>query len=253
MSGGGFNVFELTDKRALVTGASGGIGGAIVRALHRQGAVVALAGTRLEALNGLAEELGSRCHVLTGDLSSAGETATLVPQAEKALDGEIGILVNNAGMNRDMLVARMSDEAWQRVIDVNLTAAFRLSRAVLRGMIRARYGRIISIASVIGFIGNAGQANYAAAKAGLVGMTKSLAAEVATRNITANCIAPGFVASAMTDVMNDKQRAAVLGRVPMERLGKPDDVAAAAVYLASDEAAYVTGETLHVNGGMAMI
>jgi len=246
-------VFELTDKRALVTGASGGIGRAIARALHAQGAVVALAGTRQARLSELADELGGRCHVVTGDLASPVETAALVPQAEMALGGEINILVNNAGINRDMLLARMSDDAWHRVIDINLTAAFRMSRAALRGMIRARYGRIISIASVIGFIGNAGQSNYAAAKAGLVGMTKSLAAEVATRNITANCVAPGFITSPMTDVMTDKQRAAVLDRVPMNRLGVPEDIATAVVYLASDEAGYVTGETLHVNGGMAMI
>jgi 3-oxoacyl-[acyl-carrier protein] reductase len=246
-------VFDLSDKRALVTGASGGIGAAIARGLHAQGAIVAIAGTRRDVLTALADELGTRCHILTADLGNAAEAVASIPQAEELLGGEVGILVNNAGINRDGLLARMSDESWQRVMDVNLTAAFRLSRAVLRGMIRARYGRIISIASVIGFIGNAGQANYAASKAGLVGMTKSLAAEVATRNITANCIAPGFIESPMTARMTDQQRANVLSRVPMNRLGVPADVAAAVIYLASDEAAYVTGETLQVNGGMAMI
>ncbi len=246
-------MFELTDKRALVTGASGAIGGAIARALHARGATVALSGTRAEALEVLAGELSSACHVLPCDLSDPAAANALVPAADEALGGPVEILVNNAGMNRDGLVARMSDQDWQDVIDVDLTAAFRLSRAVLRGMMRQRRGRIISITSVVGAVGNPGQANYAAAKAGLAGMTKSLAAEIASRNITVNCIAPGFIASPMTEALNDKQRQTILDRVPVGRLGTPAEVAAAAVFLASDEAAYVTGQTIHVNGGMAMI
>ena len=246
-------MFELNDTRALVTGASGAIGGAIARALHAQGAAVGLSGTRREGLDALAGDLGRRCHVLPCDLADAGQVEALVPQAEAALGGELDILVNNAGINRDMLFARMSDEDWQAVLDVNLTAAFRLARAVLRGMMRRRNGRIISISSVVGLTGNPGQANYVTSKAGLIGMTKSLAAEIASRNITVNCVAPGFVTSAMTDALNDKQRAAILERIPSRRLGAPADVAAAVVYLASDEAAYVTGQTIHVNGGMAMI
>lgn len=246
-------MFELTDKRALVTGASGAIGGAIARALHGQGAIVGLSGTRRDALEALAGELAGRCHVLPCNLADAGQVEALVPAAETAFGGEVGILVNNAGVNRDTLLARMSDADWQTVLDVNLTAAFRLSRAVLRGMMRRRHGRIISITSVVGVTGNPGQANYAASKAGLAGMTKSLAAEIASRNITVNCIAPGFVASAMTEALNDKQRAMILDRVPTRRLGTPAEIAAAAVFLASDEAAYVTGQTLHVNGGIAMI
>jgi 3-oxoacyl-[acyl-carrier protein] reductase len=246
-------MFELTGKRALVTGASGAIGGAIARAFHRQGAIVALSGTRREALDALAGALGDRNAVLTCDLGNKDEVEKLVPDAETALGGEIDILVNNAGLNRDMLFARMSDEDWQKVIDVNLTAAFRLSRAVLRGMMRARWGRIISITSVVAVVGNPGQGNYSASKAGLIGMTKSLAAEIASRNVTVNCVAPGFTTSAMTDALNEKQRAMILDRVPSRRLGTPAEVAAAVVYLASDEAAYVTGQTIHVNGGMAMI
>jgi 3-oxoacyl-[acyl-carrier protein] reductase len=246
-------VFELTDRRALVTGASGAIGGAIARAFHGQGAVVGLSGTRRDALEALAGELAGRCHVLPCDLGDAGQVEALVPAAEKALGGEVNLLVNNAGVNRDTLFARMSDEDWQKVLDINLTAAFRLSRAVLRGMMRQRHGRIISITSVVGVTGNPGQANYAASKAGLTAMTKSLAAEIASRNITVNCIAPGFITSAMTDALNEKQRASILERVPIRRLGTPAEVAAAAVFLASDEAAYVTGQTIHVNGGMVMI
>jgi 3-oxoacyl-[acyl-carrier protein] reductase len=246
-------MFELTGKRALVTGASGAIGGAIARAFHQQGAVVAISGTRREALDALAAELGERTVVVPCDLSKADEVEKLVPSAEEALGGEVEILVNNAGITRDMLFARMSDDDWQKVIDVNLTAAFRLSRAVLRGMMRSRWGRIISITSVVGVTGNAGQGNYAASKAGLIGMTKSLAAEIASRNVTVNCIAPGFTASAMTDVLNEKQRTMIMERVPARRLGTPAEVAGAAVYLASNEAAYVTGQTIHVNGGMAMI
>lgn len=246
-------MFELTGKRALVTGASGAIGGAIARAFHKQGATVALSGTRRDALDVLASDLGERVAVVPANLGNAEEVEALVPAAEGALGGEIEILVNNAGITRDMLFARMSDDDWQKVLDVNLTAAFRLSRAVLRGMMRARKGRIISITSVVGVTGNAGQANYAASKAGLIGMTKSLAAEIASRSVTVNCIAPGFTSSAMTDVLNDKQKTMIMERVPARRLGTADEIAGAAVYLASDEAAYVTGQTLHVNGGMAMI
>lgn len=246
-------MFELSGKRALVTGASGAIGGAIARALHTQGATVALSGTKIPALEALASELGPGAFVTPCDLSNKDQVEKLVPDAEAALGGEIDILVNNAGLNRDMLFARMSDEDWQTVIDVNLTAAFRLSRAVLRGMMRRRAGRIISITSVVAVVGNPGQGNYSASKAGLIGMTKSLAAEIASRNVTVNCVAPGFTASAMTDALNDKQKAMIMERVPVRRLGTPAEVAAAVVYLASDEAAYVTGQTLHVNGGMAMI
>ena len=246
-------MFELTGKRALVTGASGAIGGAIARAFHRQGATVGLSGTRREVLEALATELGERTAVLPCDLGNAEQVEKLVPQAEAALGGEVDILVNNAGVTRDMLFARMTDEDWDKVLTVNLTAAMRLSRAVLRGMMRKRAGRIISITSVVGVTGNPGQANYAASKAGLIGMTKSLAAEIASRKITVNCVAPGFTASAMTDALNDKQRAMILERVPVQRLCTPDEIAGAVVYLASDEAAYITGQTLHVNGGMAMI
>ncbi len=247
-------MFELTGRRALVTGASGAIGGAIARAFHKQGATVAISGTRREALDALAAELGGERVVITpANLGDAAEVEKLVPAAEEGLGGEVEILVNNAGITRDMLFARMSDDDWAKVLDVNLTAAFRLSRAVLRGMMRARKGRIISITSVVGVTGNAGQANYAASKAALIGMTKSLAAEIASRNVTVNCVAPGFTASAMTDVLNEKQKTMIMERVPAKRLGTPEEVAGAVVYLASDEAAYVTGQTIHVNGGMAMI
>ena len=246
-------MFDLTGKRALVTGASGGIGGAIARALHKQGAHVALSGTRREALDALAAELGANAHVTPCDLGNTEDVEKLVPAAAAALGGDVDILVNNAGVTRDMLFARMSDEDWQKVLDIDLTAAFRLSRAVLRGMMKNRWGRIVAITSVVGVTGNPGQANYAAAKAGLIGMTKSLAAEVASRNITVNCVAPGFITTAMTDVLNDKQRALILDRVPARRLGSADEVAAAVAFLTADEAAYVTGQTVHVNGGMAMI
>jgi 3-oxoacyl-[acyl-carrier protein] reductase len=246
-------MFELTGKRALVTGASGAIGGAIARAFHRQGAIVALSGTKREALEKLAGELGANAFVVPCNLADREAVEKLVPDAEAALGGEVDILVNNAGMTKDMLFARMSDEDWQAVLDVNLTAAFRLSRAVLRGMMRRRTGRIISITSVVGHVGNPGQANYSASKAGLAAMTRSLAAEIASRGITVNCVAPGFTASAMTDALNEKQKAAIMERVPVRRLGTPDEVAGAVVYLASEEAAYVTGQTIHVNGGMAMI
>ncbi|KQT84337.1 3-oxoacyl-[acyl-carrier-protein] reductase [Methylobacterium sp. Leaf466] len=245
-------MFDLTGRKALVTGATGGLGGAIARALHAQGAVVAISGTRSEALDGLAGELGGdRVHPLLSDLSDKAAVEALVPAAEAAMGG-LDILVNNAGITRDNLFLRMKDEEWDAVIAVNLTAAFRLSRAAVKGMMRRRHGRIVNIGSVVGATGNPGQVNYAAAKAGLVGMTKALAAEVATRNLTVNCIAPGFITSPMTDGLNDKQRETILTRVPMGRLGSGGDVAAAAVYLASDEAGYVTGQTLHVNGGMAM-
>jgi 3-oxoacyl-[acyl-carrier protein] reductase len=246
-------MFELTGKRALVTGASGAIGGAIARAFHQQGATVVLSGTKRAALDALASELGEGARVVTCDLGDKDQVEKLVPDAEAALGGEIDILVNNAGVTRDMLFARMSDEDWQTVLDVNLTAAFRLSRAVLRGMMRRRSGRIVSISSVVAVVGNPGQANYSASKAGLMAMTRSLAAEIASRNVTVNCVAPGFTASPMTDALNEKQKAAIMERVPVRRLGTPAEIAGAVVYLASDEAAYVTGQTIHVNGGMAMI
>ncbi|MBV9587499.1 MAG: 3-oxoacyl-[acyl-carrier-protein] reductase [Alphaproteobacteria bacterium] len=244
-------MFDLTGQAALVTGASGGIGGAIARALHAQGAQVALAGTRLAALETLAAELGERAYPIAADLADPAAADTLIRDAEAAL-GKLDILVNNAGITRDNLALRMKDEEWQAVLDINLTAAFRLSRAALRGMLRRRHGRIIGITSVVGVTGNPGQANYAAAKAAMIGMTKSLAAEVATRGITVNCIAPGMVQTAMIDKLAEGQRARLLAAIPMARLGLPADIAPAAIYLASAEAAYVTGQTLHVNGGMAM-
>jgi 3-oxoacyl-[acyl-carrier protein] reductase len=245
-------MFDLTGRTALVTGASGGLGGAIARALHAQGATVALSGTRAAALEALAAELGGRVHVTPCDLSDPASVETLVPAAERAL-GSLDILVNNAGVTRDNLFMRMKDAEWDAVLAVNLTAAFRLSRAALRGMMKRRFGRIVNITSIVGVTGNPGQGNYAAAKAGMIGMSKALAAEVASRGITVNCIAPGFIASPMTDALNDRQREAILASVPMGRLGAGADIGAAAVYLASAEASYVTGQTLHVNGGMAMI
>jgi len=245
-------MFDLTGRTALVTGATGGIGGAIARALHAQGATVAISGTRREALDGLAGDLKQRVHVLPCNLSDAAEVEALVPAAEKAM-GQLDILVANAGITRDNLFVQLRDEDWNDVINVNLSATFRLSRAAVKLMMRKRFGRIIAITSVVGVTGNAGQGNYAASKAGLIGMMKSVAAEYARRNVTANCIAPGFIATPMTDALNEKQREAVLGKVPAGRLGTPEDIAAAAVYLASNEAAYVTGQTIHVNGGMAMI
>jgi 3-oxoacyl-[acyl-carrier protein] reductase len=245
-------MFDLAGKTALVTGASGGIGAAIATALHAQGAVVTLSGTRREALDALAHSLKDRVHVATADLSDRASVETLVPAAETAM-GSLDILVNNAGLTRDGLFLRMKDEDWDRVIAVNLTAGFILARAALRGMMKRRHGRIIGITSVVGVTGNPGQGNYAASKAGMIGMSKSLAAEVASRNITVNCIAPGFIETAMTSELADKQKEGILGAVPMGRLGAAAEIAAAAVYLASAEAGYVTGQTLHVNGGMAMI
>jgi 3-oxoacyl-[acyl-carrier protein] reductase len=244
-------MFDLSDRKALVTGATGGIGGAIARALHAQGATVALSGTRRAALDALAGALSERVHVIEANLSDKESVEALVPAAEAAMEG-LDILVNNAGVTRDNLFLRMKDEEWETVIAVNLTAAFRLSRAAVKGMMRRRFGRIVNIGSVVGATGNPGQGNYAASKAGLVGMTKALAAEVATRGITVNCVAPGMVASPMTDALNEKQREAILGTIPMGRLGEGTEVAAAVAYLASAEASYVTGQTVHVNGGMAM-
>ena len=245
-------MFDLTDKNALVTGASGGIGGAIARALHAAGARVGLSGTRAGALDALAGELGDGAFAVPADLSSANGAKTLVKDAEAALGG-IDILVNNAGLTRDQLAVRMSDEDWQMVLDVNLTAAFRLSRGCLRGMMKKRWGRIVSVTSIVGVTGNPGQANYAASKAALIGMSKSLAQEVASRNITVNCVAPGFIDTPMSEGLSDEQKQDLTARIPAGRLGEPADIAGACVFLASDEASYVTGQTLHVNGGMAMI
>ena len=245
-------MFDLTGRTALVTGASGGIGKEIARALHAAGATVALSGTRGDALDALAAELASRAHVLTCNLADREETEKLVPAAEAAMGG-LDILVNNAGVTRDMLFMRLKDEDWDTVLAVNLASAFRLSRAALRGMMKKRFGRIIGITSVVGVTGNPGQGNYAAAKAGMIGMSKSLAAEVASRGVTVNCVAPGFIESPMTDALTPAQKESILKIVPAGRLGTGADVAAACVYLASAEASYVTGQTLHVNGGMAMI
>ena len=245
-------MFDLTGKSALITGASGGIGGAIARALHRQGATVLLAGTRLDALTALAGELGERAHVCAADLADPAAADLLVKRADEAM-GKLDILVNNAGFTRDGLAVRMKDEDWQRVLDVDLSAGFRLARAALRGMMRRRFGRIVGISSIVGVTGNPGQANYAAAKAGMIGFSKALAAEVASRGITVNCVAPGFIASAMTDAMTPKQKERLAGLIPIGRIGNPDEVAACVLFLASDEATYITGQTLHVNGGMAMI
>lgn len=245
-------MFDLSERAALITGASGGIGGAVARALHAQGATVGLTGRNAEALEALAAELGSRAHVLVADLGDSSAVDALMGAAEAAM-GKVDVLVNNAGLTRDTLAMRMKDEDWDAVIAVNLTAGFRLARAALRGMMRARFGRIINITSVVGHVGNPGQANYVASKAGLAGMTKALAAEVAARGITANCVAPGFIATAMTDALSDDLKQALMGRIPAGRFGDPADVAGCVAFLASDEASYVTGQTLHVNGGMAMI
>jgi 3-oxoacyl-[acyl-carrier protein] reductase len=245
-------MFDLTGKRALITGASGGIGGDIARTLHGAGATVGLSGTRVEPLEALAAELGERVHVLPCNLSDFEAVDALPKQAIEAMGG-VDILVNNAGITRDNLFMRMSDEEWQSVIDVNLTSTFRLCRGVLRGMMKARWGRIVNISSVVGATGNPGQGNYAASKAGMIGMSKSLAYEVASRGITVNAVAPGFIATAMTEKLTDDQKAAILGQVPAGRMGEAHEIAAAVLYLASSEAAYVTGSTLHVNGGMAML
>ena len=245
-------MFDLSGKSALVTGASGGIGGAIAKALHKQGANVGLSGTRTEPLEKLKAELGERAHVLPADLGDPVAIEALLKSADAALGG-IDILINNAGLTRDNLAMRMKDEDWQKVIDVNLTAGFRLARGAMRGMMKKRWGRIIGITSVVGVTGNPGQANYAAAKAGMIGMSKSLAQEVASRNITVNCVAPGFIETQMTGALNEDQKARIMTAVPAGRLGQSDEIAAAVVYLASPEAAYVTGQTIHVNGGMAMI
>ncbi len=248
----GPQMFDLTGKRALVTGASGGIGAQIARALHTQGATVGLSGTRTDPLETLAAELGDRSHILPCDLSDADAVNALPKQATVSM-GAVDILVNNAGMTRDNLFMRMSEEEWADVLDVNLTSAFRLSKGVLRGMMKARWGRIVNVGSIVGSTGNPGQGNYAASKAGMIGMAKSLAYEVASRNITVNTIAPGFIATPMTDKLTDEQKAKIDAQIPVGRMGTPEEIAAAVAYLCSPEAAYVTGATLHVNGGMAML
>lgn len=245
-------MFNLTGKTALVTGATGGIGGAIAKALHAQGATVGISGRNETKLKELAAELGDRVHVFPADLGDIAQVEALVKTATEAM-GSINILVNNAGLTKDNLSLRMKPEEWDEVIRVNLTATFLLAQACQRGMMKARWGRIINISSVVGTTGNPGQCNYVASKAGLVGWTKAMAAEIASRNVTVNCIAPGFIATPMTDVLTDDQKAKINASIPMARMGGPEDIAAATVYLASDEAAYVTGQTLHVNGGMAMI
>ncbi|MEO0524027.1 MAG: 3-oxoacyl-ACP reductase FabG [Pseudomonadota bacterium] len=245
-------MFDLTDKTALVTGASGGIGAAIATALHDAGASVGLSGTRVEPLEALAAQLGERAHVLPCNLSDSEAVEALPKQAADAMGG-VDILINNAGITRDNLFMRMSDDEWQSVLDVNLTSAMRLCKGVIRGMMKARWGRIVNISSVVGATGNPGQANYAASKAGMVGMTKSIAYEVASRGITVNAVAPGFIETAMTDKLTDDQKAGILGQIPTGRMGKPEEIAGAVLYLASSEAAYITGTTLHVNGGMAML
>jgi 3-oxoacyl-[acyl-carrier protein] reductase len=245
-------MFDLSGKTALVTGASGGIGGAIAKTLHAAGATVMVHGTRRDALDALAASLGERAFAVASDLGDAAASDALVKSAEAAM-GQLDILVNNAGLTRDMLAMRMKDDDWNKVIDVDLSAGFRLARAALRGMVRRRWGRIVAITSVVGATGNAGQANYAAAKAGMVGMSKALAAEVAQRGITVNCVAPGFIATAMTDVLTPEQKDRIAQSIPLGRIGTPDEVAAGVLFLASDEARYVTGATLHINGGLAMV
>jgi 3-oxoacyl-[acyl-carrier protein] reductase len=245
-------MFELTGKTALVTGATGMIGATIARNLHGQGATVAISGTRHEVLDRLAAELGDRVHLVTANLADPAETEALVPRAEEAM-GQLDILVANAGVTRDNLLVQLRDEDWEQVIAINLSATFRLSRAAVRGMMRRRFGRVIAITSVVGITGNPGQANYVAAKAGVTGMIKAMAQEYAKRGVTANCVAPGFIVTPMTDKLNDKQRETIVAKIPANRAGTPAEVAAAVVFLASNEAGYVTGQTLHVNGGMAMI
>ncbi len=246
-------MFTLSGKNALVTGASGGLGGAIARGLYAQGAKVVLSGTKVEALEKLKSELGDRAFVVSGNLADPAVPAALLKDAEGKLGGGVDILINNAGLTRDGLALRMKDEDWDTVLNVNLSAAFRLTRASLKGMMSRRWGRIISITSIVGVTGNGGQANYAASKAALIGMSKSLAQEMAPRNVTVNCIAPGFIASAMTDALTDAQKQVIMTNIPMGHMGEGKDIAAVAVFLASDEARYITGQTLHVNGGMAMI
>ena len=246
-------MFDLSGNIALITGASGGIGAAIARALHAGGATVVLHGTRAERLAALAAELGERAHVVTANLSDRSQAAGLVDAAAEAAGGPVSILVNNAGITRDNVAMRMKDEEWDEVLNVNMTAAMTIARAALRGMMKARHGRIISISSIVGVTGNPGQANYAASKAGMIGFSKALAAEVASRGITVNIVAPGFIETPMTDALGETQRDALLGRVPVGRLGTADEVASAVLYLASGEAAYITGSTIHVNGGMAML
>ncbi len=246
------SMFDLTGKTALVTGASGGIGADIARQLHAAGATVGLSGTRVEPLEALAAELGARAHVLPCNLSDMEAVDALPKQAIEAM-GSVDILVNNAGITRDNLFMRMSDDEWQSVLDVNLTATMKLCKGVMRGMMKSRWGRIINISSIVGATGNPGQANYAASKAGMVGMSKSLAYEVASRGITVNAVAPGFIATAMTDKLTDEQKSGIMGQIPAGRMGEPGEIAAAVLYLASPEAGYVTGTTLHVNGGMAML
>ena len=248
----GMQMFDLTGKNALVTGASGGIGAAIATVLHGAGATVALSGTRVEPLQALAAALGSRAFVLPCNLSDAAAVTALPKQAADAM-GSVDILVNNAGITKDNLFIRMSDEDWSIVLEVNLTSTMRLCKGVVRGMMKARWGRIINISSIVGSTGNPGQANYAASKAGMVGMSKSIAYEVASRGITVNCVAPGFIATAMTGKLNDEQKTGILGQIPAGRMGEAAEIAAAVLYLASVEAGYVTGATIHVNGGMAMI
>lgn len=245
-------MFDLTGRKALVTGATGGIGEEVARALHAQGAIVALHGTRVEKLEALANELGERVHIFPANLSDRAEVKALGQAVEKQLEG-VDILVNNAGITRDGLFVRMSDADWDAVIEVNLTSVFGLTRELTHPMMRRRFGRIINITSIVGVTGNPGQANYCASKAGIIGFSKSLAQEIASRNVTVNCVAPGFIESAMTEKLNDKQKDAIMGAIPMKRMGKGSEIAASVVYLASNEAAYVTGQTLHVNGGMAMI
>jgi 3-oxoacyl-[acyl-carrier protein] reductase len=245
-------MFELTGKTALITGATGAIGGTIARVVHAQGATVAISGTRREVLDGLAAELGTRVHVLPCNLADPAETEALVPRAEEVM-GQLDVLVANAGVTRDNLLVQLRDEDWDQVIAVNLSATFRLARAVVRGMMRRRFGRVIAITSVVGTTGNPGQANYVAAKAGITGMIKALAQEYAKRGVTANCVAPGFIVTPMTEKLNDKQRETILAKIPANRAGTAEEVAAAVIFLASNEGGYVTGQTLHVNGGMAMI
>lgn len=245
-------MFELKGKKALITGATGGLGAEIARALHAQGATVAISGTKKEKLEKLAQDLGDRVYVIPCDLSDKESTERLIPEATATLGG-LDILVNNAGITQDGLILRMGEEQWSKVLDVNLSSAFRLSREAVKGMMKQRHGRIINITSIVGVTGNPGQTNYAASKAGLIGFAKSLAGEVATRGITVNCIAPGFIESPMTDALTDKQREQILTNIPQGAIGSPKDIAAGVVFLASDEAHYVTGQTLHINGGMAMV